>query len=688
MFNTNEFEYSSKSPRVLNNVKKTLQQTLADKYNVDFGDTAKMANSILKIHGLTPANFDVVKLIEQSMSAEFKQDTIAGDVDPNSNKSERSMKQIFADAQSSANKLVGYDYLYRSMKELYGKSEAKRLSGEMYSLSLALSDSTQILGSYCYAADFSKLITEGRPWGVVHSAPAKRATSYMQQCTETIHEMSNHIAGAIAISTLFFDIAHLIIYKEGINDSLTKVTLDQVKHDKIVRKTLTNLFQTLIHSVNHTSRNGAESPFTNVSIFDRNKINGIIDILPHLFEDTLTYEGMQEDEEKLAKERKQYANEMVIELQNIYMDIFEKGDQLHDNRQITFPVTTINITKEQDKETKKWDMPEQDFLKDVSDRPLYRYNINASKGNRIAMCCRFTNDYDLMREQAKQVNSFGGEGIAIGSHRVNTLNLHRIALESDSLDEFYKRLDQLTKDSIKILKAHKELLYMLASKGLQKFVSNGWIKLDNLFSTVGIIGSFEMKETLESKFDFDYDIVERALTLIDDKTAEYSKEFGVFGNIEEIPGESLAVKLVKADKFIFGEDAVIYEMYSNQFVPLWEDATIYERLEIDGKYQALLTGGGIVHVNVSSELTPNQYVNMINNAVEVGCEHFAINTVTNECENGHNTIGTMGDEECPICKGKIVERRTRVVGFNTKISDWGEVRRLWEMPKRTISEVK
>jgi ribonucleoside-triphosphate reductase (formate) len=568
------------------------------------------------------------------------------------------------------------------MKQLYGKEEAKRLSGEMFSYSLALSDSTQILGSYCYAADFSKLITEGRPWGVVHSAPAKRVTSYMQQCTETVHEMSNHIAGAIAIATLFFDIAHLIMYKDGINDSLENVNLDDVMNDEVTRKTLTNLFQTLIHSVNHTSRNGAESPFTNVSIFDRGKIAGVIGILPHLFEDTIKYDDMPKEDEEAADLKIAEVSDMIVELQKIYMDIFEKGDQMHDNRPMTFPVTTLNITKEQ-KEDGTWVIPEQDFLKDMSERELYRYNINASKGARVAMCCRFQNDYDLMKEQAKQVNSFGGEGIAIGSHRVNTLNLHRVALEATSLEDFYSRLTILTEDSVKILKAHKELLYMLSEKGLQKFVSNGWIKLDNLFSTVGIIGSYEMKETLEAKFDVDYDVVEKALGHIDGLVAEYSKQYGVFGNIEEIPGESLAVKLAKADTILFGKEKQVYKMYSNQFIPLWHDATIYERMEADGKYQAKLTGGGIVHFQIGSILTPTQNMNLVNDAVQVGCEHFAANPITNECANGHNTIGDHTVEACPVCGADIESRRTRVVGFQTKVNDWNEVRRLWEAPKRT-----
>jgi anaerobic ribonucleoside-triphosphate reductase len=675
-----ELEYSSKTGRLAKNIKNTLVQTLINNYKIeDIKKAEKVANVILKAHGMAAANFDFVKNVEQSISAQFKQDTTAGEVDPNSNKGESSIKQILADAQGAFSKILGYDYLYRTMKEMYGKEEAKRLSGELYSFALALSDSTQILSPYCYAADFSKLVIEGRPWGNIHSAPAKRVDSYVQQVLETVHEMSNHLAGAIAISTFFFDIAHLIMYKDGVNTALKNVTLEDVKNDKIIRKSLENLFQTVIHSVNHTSRNGSESPFTNISIFDKTKIKSVKDTVPHLFMEPAGFDSEEEKEN--------YIVELIYELQNIYMGIFEKGDQLNDNRPVTFPVTTLNMSKDP-KDDGTYEITDTEALKDFSNRQMYRYNINVSAGNRIAMCCRFSNDYDLMKSQAQTVNSFGGEGIAIGSHRVNTINLKRVALEAKDYKSFLALLDKRVEDAIKILKAHKELIKYTAEKKLQKFISNGWVNLNNLFSTVGIIGSYEMSETLKEKFKdkaghFDKDYIEEALRTIEASVEKYSREYEVYGNIEEIPGESMAVKLPKVDKVLFGEELVYEEMYSNQFIPLWHDSTIYERMEADGKYQQLLTGGGIVHFQLGSLLTPLQNENLVIDAVKAGCEHFAGNPVTCTCENGHNTIGDFNTDHCVICNSAIVDKRTRVVGFSTSVNNWNEVRRTWEAPRRT-----
>ena len=49
-----------------------------------------------------------------------------------------------------------------------------------------------------------------------------------------------------------------------------------IKNDKVIRKYLENRFQKLIHSVCHPTRDSIESPFTNVSVFDKEKLHNFI----------------------------------------------------------------------------------------------------------------------------------------------------------------------------------------------------------------------------------------------------------------------------------------------------------------------------------------------------------------------------------------------------------------------------
>jgi len=161
---------------------------------------------------------------------------------------------------------------------------------------------------------------------------------------------------------------------------------------------------------------------------------------------------------------------------------------------------------------------------------------------------------------------------------------------------------------------------------------------------------------------------------------EIKKPENITFNIEQIPGESMAVRLSQIDKVLgYNND---FELYSNQYIPLIERASIYDRLEIQGELDSLTSGGAILHINVEDEkpLNKEQFKRIINYARELKTVYFAINYAYSECENGDYTIGKH--EQCPICQSKIVQQYTRVVGFITPVSSWNSTRRSFEYENR------
>ena len=299
--------------------------------------------------------------------------------------------------------------------------------------------------------------------------------------------------------------------------------------------------------------------------------------------------------------------------------------------------------------------------------------------------CRLLSDKDMM-DYASQSNSFGGSGVSLGSHRVCTINFVRLAMEATSKEDFYKRLDERIVSAAKILKAHKQLIIELANGGLQQFISIGWIDMSRMFSTFGLLGLYEASIEFEKKFGNGYDIEGEILRYINNKMAEVAKSYSLIFNIEQIPGESFAVRLCNADKLIYGNEKIPYTMYANQFIPLWEEASLWEKMDEDGKYNQLITGGGIVHAQIGEKVTPKQAEKIIRYAVNSGCEHFALNAVYSICENEHVSFGKL--ENCPICNSHIKDHLTRVVGFFTSVSSWNKTRREWEFPKRKFVDLK
>jgi ribonucleoside-triphosphate reductase len=658
--------------KLLKNLENALVYNLKNKYDID--DRDKIDN-FLKLHGIHKDNFDYVKTIETIVNTTLNDISI----DSNSNKNEKTVEAITQESVSSVRKILGFDYLYKTMKENYGKIEAKRLMGEILDYSLGLSDSTNILKPYCFSINASDIVTEGRNFGQLYSKPSKRVSSYISALCETVHQISSHLAGAVAIGTFFLDISHLLLYKE-------KIDLRDIKTNKNIRKKVENEFQQFVHSVNHLSRNGVESPFTNLSIFDKSKLKTLIHDMNWYFPiDTLPIDLEDfEDESEKKEYYDKYIIDFIMEVQKIFINFFNLGDPTKNGMPYRFPIITLNISKKVKGDDFIFEDPE--FIKMVCKLDIYRYNIFVSSGTKLASCCRLINDTNLI-EYASQSNSFGGAGISIGSHRVCTVNFNRIFNETESLEDFYKKLEERTESVAKILSSHKQLIATLEKKGLQPFITNKWLNMDRMFSTFGILGIYEAATGLSQKYKIKDDITKEILVFFNAKVLEYSKKYFITGNIEQIPGESFSIRLAKSDKIIYGEDKIPYVLYANQFVPLWEkNTTLWEKMRQDGSYNKLITGGGIVHCTIGEKVTSKQAEKIIRFSMNSGCEHFALNAIYNECINKHVTMGSF--DVCPICSSEIIEKLTRVVGFFTPVSSWQKERRDWEFPKRHIHDLK
>lgn len=370
------FENSSVTS-ALSRVRSCLNYALRNQYGID---NPEITEKFLKMHGLSKQHFDFISNFENLIEKGIAD----GSVDTNANKGETSVTGLLSEVSQPINKLVGYRYLYRKMKELYGKQRAKFLAGEMYDMSLALADSTNVLKIYCYSLNASKLVFEGKPWGALFSAPPKRIMSYVTQLSELIHQLSSHVAGALAVGSFFMDLAHVYIYRE-------QGTLSQLREDSKFRKYAENCIQSFIHSMNHLSRNGVESPFTNISIFDKPKLRSLLDAdnMAWYFEKEDPIDGtpLNALTECADNDWMEYVIDIISEFQEIYMSIMDRGDPLHNGKPITFPVSTLNISRRENR-LGNYEFEDRSFVDYVcKHHDIMRYNIYISSGAKVASCC-------------------------------------------------------------------------------------------------------------------------------------------------------------------------------------------------------------------------------------------------------------------------------------------------------------
>lgn len=601
-------------------------------------------SELLHLEGISRPKLDVGAMSHDYFTKKLSDVT----VDQNANANEEASPHNYsAEVVKGVMKLEGYYLLWRYAKRRYGLRIANKLIRAIWDGDLYFHDPTGIQSPYCWAFSTNILMLEGRPYGQLHSLPPKRADSFIAQVIECTMDLSQQFVGAVAPSDVLINYAW---YAKNENKS---------------DKDIVNDLQKMVHVFNNKFRVSGQSPFTNISLFDRHNLSIV-------WEDYRYPDGTPVD------------IEYVMRVQKLFGEWFAEGDPAS-GLPYRFPVISANLGV--DDNNKPVDEDFLDWLSEVN-RGKGVFNIYANDGTKIASCCRLSNSFERMRYRA---DTFGSGGLNIGSHRVVTVNLPKLGLlASGDQDLFFNLLDNRLEKAKKLLLVHREeLLQRRITRGngfLQFFEPLKWFNLEHLFSTIGIVGVYEANYFMgyDIRSEKGVEFTTKLLKHIENRLEEFSTETGHSFNCEEIPAESTAVTLAKKDKIYF-EDDQLFELYSNQYIPLIAEASMLERIKLTGKFMNLLSGGGILHLNMSDQIhTKDQMKKLIMVSIENGVEHFAVNYGFANCEDGHVSIAGNATT-CPICGKPIVDYLTRVIGYFTKVSSWNNIRREFEFPNRKFS---
>lgn len=280
-------------------------------------------------------------------------------------------------------------------------------------------------------------------------------------------------------------------------------------------------------------------------------------------------------------------------------------------------------------------------------------------------------------------NSIGGTALKVGSVKVSSINLARLALEHDNELDYLVALKDITELNCKVLDVVRHIIRRNDEKRLLPNFSKGLVDFEHLYNTIGVIGIYE---TMKSFGYVKYD---------DFGNAYYTSEADAFGkrifevihrtkdqfaldkdykiNLEQIPGETAAVKMQKADVMLYPEKVVNdLPLYGNQFIPLGIKTTLQERIRIASLFDSYCNGGSIAHINLDAPFANfEQAWDMVNYIADQGLTYFAFNTRINACKSNHGFYG----EICPICGEKVHTTYTRIVGFYTPVITWSKERK-------------
>ena len=621
----------------------------------------KYGEEIFSIQGIANKHMDIV-----SFSKEFfgKSSSVAEiSVDDNANVREKNIMQYNFENNKALMKLNSLYLLHKWVKKTFSKEDADEALEKVLNGELFVNDLTNFSMPYCFAFDLRHLLNYGMNFfqGNMRISAPKRSESFMALLIQSTAYISNQIMGAASYPD-FFPVLDWFYRKELGADYVNKLRVGKKNNsDKTEFKNLwykvRNQFQNLIYSLNFPFR-GNQSAFTNLSVMDHG-------FLEELFGSYYLPDGTPANVES------------SLELSKMFFEYYSEINSVEG--MFTFPVMTIAISLNEEGE---YIDPDFDDWTAKTNSGKSLANIFQSPPTSFSSCCRLKNDFTKVADVGYQ-NSFGVGGLSIGSHRIAGLNLPRLAfLEKENPDILENDLEVLHK----ILYSHRQLLKHLIESNYLPLYDAKWTDLARQYSTIGFIGAYEYLENkgLDIKTEDGLSVLIKTLTKIEDKIVKWQqdelKEKNIY-NVEQIPGESMTVRLCKIDT-VLDYNPKEYKLYSNQYIPLIEEAPIFDRFKIQGKIDKLTSGGAILHLNVDDEkpLSPLQFRKIMELARKTNTVYFAINYAYSECVKEHYTTGKK--EKCPVCNQDIVCQYTRVVGFVTPVKSWNSVRKNYEYGNR------
>lgn len=594
------------------------------------------------INGVHPSQLDFSEFLDNFVSKDTMADAT---IDPNANARHKDIRSFMTEKGKSEDKLFGLNKIFTEIKKMWGLRTAKQWLEQEFSKGFYLNDSaTASYFPYCWANDFTRLATEGLFFiDEYNNQPPKHLTTYLDDVIEFVSFLSNRQSGAVGMPNVL--IWAYYFWKHDVGQGYYLKDPDTY---------LRQCFQKLIYRLNQPFLRIDQASFTNVSIFDRPYLESL-------------FGGVEFPDGSYAIDQ----IEEMLECQKVFMEVVSS---IRDEQMFTYPVLTYSLLYKDGK------FADEDFARWCSNHNIKWSDSNFFVSDNVGVlsnCCRLLSDTSKLDAF---INSIGGTALSVGSCRVSTVNLVRIAYESKMNKKKYLDIlrDRVLLDC-KALTSMRHILKRNIEKGLLPNYQDGAVELDKQFCTIGGIGMYEVMDLFglintdelgnKSYSDEAVDFATQILDTMNDVKDHFECDFTF--NIEMIPAENCAGVICTADNLLYEQNK--YFIYSNQWIPLMEKCTIQEKCRLGHLFDAKCGGGCIAHIDIENRF-PNEETawDMLNYVASQGVIYFAFTTKINVCEDKHAFIGT---KNCPNCGKPVADQYARVVGFYTPVSGYQKIRK-------------
>lgn len=333
-----------------------------------------------------------------------------------------------------------------------------------------------VLTHNCFAIDIDSVARRGLFFLENYNAePPKHFTTFNQMVVETVSYLSNRQSGAVGLPS-YLVWAWWFWWKDC-NDGFYLKNPDYYR-DQCLQEIVYRLNQPFL-------RNSIESAFTNFSVFDRPYFEAF-------------FGGLEFPDGTFAIDHE----EEIIQFEKDFMELESK---IRSSNMMTYPVLSFSMQRINGK-----------FVDEKFARWACKFNMLWNDSNFLvteeitsaASCCRLVSDVTNVDKDVPLgvCNSIGGTSLNVGSVKVNTVNLARLAYESENVESYINKVYEQTVIACKLLDVQRHTIKRNIEKGLLPNFTSGLLNMDRMFSTVGVIGIYEACEhfNLITKDQFGY----------------------------------------------------------------------------------------------------------------------------------------------------------------------------------------
>lgn len=586
----------------------------------------KYGEKMADLNGLGTKQLDYTTFIDNFIDS----DNVANStIDPNANANTQDVRGLLDEMNKPHQKLLSFNKIFYEIKKKYGLKTAKAWLEAEWTGKLYMHDApSSSFYSYCYAYELQEIAERGLYFlPKTNRKPPQHLTTFMAALREFIVWASNRSAGAVSLPSFF--VYTWYFWNKDVQEGYF------TKDPEYYRK---QAFQQFIFEVNQIHTRITQSAFTNLMIMDRNYITEIFG--DRTFPDGSLVVDHVED---------------IIAHQKVFM---ETEADIRKEVFLTFPVYTYSLLFQEGK------FVDEEFARWCSKQNLKWYDSNFYVGNNVSnlsACCRMRMDLSKQFQ-----SSIGGSLLEMGSVKVSTINLMRLALESGKdKAKFMELLKETVTLNMQVLDCVRHIIHRNIEKGLLPNYSYGVMKLEKQTTTNGVTAMFEALKhmgllTTDAAGKVTYSkeglaFAEEIMDTINQLQAEAPFDYGV--SLEVVPAESANVKLCKKDNLLYKRKEEF--IYSNQWTSLMAASSLNQRIKLSAALDDRAGGGQILHINLDSQLTEEQAWELLNTIAAQGVIYFAFNPKLSRCAQEHVFHGP----HCPECGEGPKDYITRIVGY-------------------------